>query len=238
MIQNTFFKGKQFCFPFLVLILMFLGDRAHAQSKELGGGLASFNYTGDLTRTYDITQQTLGLQFYYIRNYENGWSGKIALAAGNIKGNDRRPIDPLAEIRSASFKDFITEVSGQVNYEFLDFRTDKALVKFTPYLSVGAGFFLINRIEKNAEYSNVQLMIPFGGGIKYSINPLWTLNFEFSARKLFYDYLDNISEQDIQNKQNSDFQFGNWEDNDWYYFAGLSISYTFWNVNCPVPLRK
>ncbi len=238
MIQNTFFKGKHFCFPFLVLILTLSSLIVNAQSKEIGGGLASFNYTGDLTRTYDITQQTPGLQFYYIRNYQNGWSGKLALAAGTIKGSDKNPIDPLGEVRNASFRDFITEVSAQMNYDFLDFRTSKDLVKFSPYLSVGAGFFLINRVEKNAEYSDVQLMIPFGGGIKYSINPLWTLNFEFSARKLFYDYLDNISEEEIQNKQNSNYQFGNWEDNDWYYFAGLSISYTFWNVNCPVPLRK
>ncbi len=238
MIQNTFFRGKHFCFPFLVLICLLHGHLSQAQSKEIGGGLGSFNYTGDLTRTYDITQQTPGLQFYYIRNYQNGWSGKLALAAGTIKGNDRNPIDPFAEQRNASFRDFITEVSAQMNYDFLDFRTNKDLVKFSPYLSVGAGFFLVNRVEKNAEYSNVQLMIPFGGGIKYSISPLWTLNFEFSARKLFYDYLDNISEEEIQNKQNSNYQFGNWEDNDWYYFAGLSISYTFWNVNCPVPLSK
>ena len=238
MIRQTFTEGKLCCFPFLVFILCISCYNSFGQSKEIGGGIASFNYTGDLIRNYDITNQSLGAQIYYVKNYQRGWSGKLALAAGNIKGSDKNPIDPLAEARSASFKEFLTEISAQVNYDFLDFRSDKSLVKISPYVSVGAGFMLINRADKNAEYSDIQLMIPFGGGVKYRINPFWTLNFEFSARKLFYDYIDDVSEEQITDKRNSEFQFGNWEDNDWYYFAGLSISYTIWNVHCPVPLSK
>jgi hypothetical protein len=189
-------------------------------------------------RTYSVQNQSAAVNLFYIRNFNDGWSGKLNFAAGRIKGSDQNPIDTQAQIRSTSFQDFLTEISGQVTYEFLDFRTDKALVKFTPYLMAGAGFFLINRAEKNESYSDIQLMIPFGGGIKYSLSPLWTVNFEFSARKLFYDYLDNISRGEIVDKRNSDFQFGDWNDNDWYYYAGISISYTFWGVNCPVPLKK
>jgi hypothetical protein len=222
----------------LFIFLCFTFKNATAQSKEFGGGLASFNYTGDLIRSYSIANQSIAGNVYYVRNFKDGWSGKLNLTAGRIKGSDQDPIDPQAQIRNASFLDFLTEISGQVNYEFLDFRSGKSLVNFTPYLTVGAGFFLINRVEKNDSYSDIQLMIPFGGGVKYSLSPLWTLNFEFSARKLFYDYLDNISEQVITDKRNSDFQFGDWNDNDWYFFTGISLSYTFWGVDCPVPLKK
>ncbi|HET8859919.1 DUF6089 family protein [Marivirga sp.] len=223
---------------FFLIAVLGISSQTNAQSKEFGGGLASFNYTGDLIRNYSIQNQTFGINLFYVKNYQYGWSGKLNFAAGRIKGSDENPIDPQAAIRSASFQDFITEISGQATYEFLDFRNDKALVKFTPYLTVGAGFFLINRAEKTTDYSDIQLMIPFGGGVKYSLGPLWTLNFEFSARKLFYDYLDNISQEIITDKRNSNFQFGDWNDNDWYYFTGFSISYTFWGVNCPVPLKK
>lgn len=208
-----------------------------SQSKEFGGGIASFNYTGDLIRTYSVQNQSIGVNLFYARNFQEGWAGKLNFVAGRIKGSET-PIDPQAAVRNASFRDFITEISGQATYEFLDFRNNRALVKFTPYITAGAGFFLINRVEKNADYSDIQLMLPFGGGLKYSLGPLWTLNFEFSARKLFYDYLDNISVQEITDKRNSDFQFGDWNDNDWYYYTGLSISYTFWAVDCPVPLQK
>ena len=37
-------------------------------------------------------------------------------------------------------------------------------------------------LGENAEYSNVQLSIPFGGGIKYVINPKWYLAFELGIR--------------------------------------------------------
>lgn len=233
-----FQKGKHFSFPFLFVLISTLGHNALAQSKEFGGGIGSFNYTGDLIRSYSINNQSIAANLFYVRNFKNGWSGKLNFAAGRIKGSDQNPIDPQAAIRNAGFQDFITEISGQAIYEFLDFRSERSLVDFTPYLMVGTGFFLINRAEKNTSYSDIQLMIPFGGGVKYSLSPLWTLNFEFSARKLFYDYLDNISQQEITDKRNSDFQFGDWSDNDWYYFAGLTISYTFWGVDCPVPLKK
>jgi hypothetical protein len=238
MLNNPFIVTRYLIRTLILITILFCSHNSFAQSKEFGGGLASFNYTGDLIRTYSVQNQTLGLNLFYIKNYQNGWAGKLNFAAGRIKGSDQNPIDPQAQVRNASFQDFITEISGQATYEFLDFRNDKALVKFTPYLTAGAGFFLINRAEKNADYSDIQLMIPFGGGIKYSLGPLWTLNFEFSARKLFYDYLDNISIQEVTDKRNSDFQFGDWNDNDWYFFTGFSISYTFWGVNCPVPLKK
>jgi len=236
--KNPSIVSQCFYSIILISIFCFYSKESMAQSKEFGGGLASFNYTGDLIRTYSFPNQTLGVNLFYARNFDDGWGGKLNFAAGRIKGSDQNPIDPQAQIRNASFQDFITEISGQATYEFLDFRNEKSLVKFTPYLTAGAGFFLINRAEKNANYSDIQLMIPFGAGIKYSLGPLWTVNFEFSARKLFYDYLDNISMQEVTDKRNSDFQFGDWNDNDWYYFTGISISYTFWGVNCPVPLEK
>src|SRR5690554_5703144 len=199
---------------FLFTVFCFSSNNVLAQSKEIGGGLASFNYTGDLIRSYSVKNQSLGFNFFYIRTFKEGWAGKLNLSAGRIKGSDQTPIDSQAQMRNTSFQDFLTEISGQLHYDFLDFKSRNSLVNFTPYLTVGAGFFLINRADKNGSYSDVQLMIPFGGGVKYSLGPLWTVGLEFSARKLFYDYLDNISAQEVTDKRNSDFQFGNWEDND------------------------
>jgi len=237
MLINRFQKTS-----FLIFTLIFVVSsslRSYSQSKEFGGGISSFNYTGDLERSYNFANQTLGGHLFYSKTFRNGWSSKLMIAAGRIKGSDSpKPLDVLASNRDYSFNEFNTEVSFQVQYEFLDFRNDRAIADFTPYVGFGAGFFLINRAEKNATYSDIQLMLPLSVGIKYNFSPLWTIHLEFAGRKTFYDYLDNISEEEISDKRNSTLQFGNWNDNDWYYFAGLAISYTFWQVDCPVPLSK
>jgi len=84
--------------------------------------------------------------------------------------------------------------------------------------------------QKNAEYSNIQLAIPFGGGIKYVLNPKYYVAFEFGMRKTFFDYLDNISDG---NPQYKNYQYGNVFDNDNYFFAGFTLTYTFYDIPCP-----
>jgi hypothetical protein len=43
------------------------------------------------------------------------------------------------------------------------------------------------------EYSLTQIAIPFGGGIKFRISDRVTLAYEIGLRKLFTDYLDDVS---------------------------------------------
>jgi hypothetical protein len=84
--------------------------------------------------------------------------------------------------------------------------------------------------NKNAEYSNVQLAIPFGLGIKYIVNPKWYLSLELGIRKTFFDYLDNISDENTGIKN---YQYGNPFDNDNYFFFGISLTRTFYDIPCP-----
>jgi hypothetical protein len=74
-------------------------------------------------------------------------------------------------------------------------------------------------------------MIPFGVGFKYVLNPKWYVGIEFGMRKTFFDYLDNISGSDDRIKQG--YQFGNPNDNDHYYYLGLSLTRTFYSIPCP-----
>src|SRR5690606_22405478 len=121
---------------------------------------------------------------------------------GKIGASDtRKPIDPFAVTRAASFNLFLLEGSGTFEYHFLNWRDDKRKLRFTPYLFAGAALFGISGVQqKNAEYSNIQMAIPFGVGMKYVLNPKYYLAFEFGMRKTFFDYLDNISDGDLQYK--------------------------------------
>lgn len=84
--------------------------------------------------------------------------------------------------------------------------------------------------NKISEYSNVQGVIPFGVGFKYVLNPKWYMAIEIGARKTTFDYLDNVSDGDLTNKN---YQSGNPLDNDTYYFLGITLTRTFYTIPCP-----
>jgi hypothetical protein len=101
-------------------------------------------------------------------------------------------------------------------------------------------------------YNLTQLAIPFGGGIKYAISDKVQLGLEVGLRKLFTDYLDDVSgnyadEKDLLNGRGQEAvdisyrgderingtatyptkgtQRGSPKYKDYYYFTGLHLSF-------------
>jgi Domain of unknown function (DUF6089) len=203
-----------------------------SQRSEIGGGLGIFNYTGDLVRTYDLTTSRPAATIFYRSNISRVVSFRTSLTGGQLAASDKSdPLDALAVKRAASFNIFLLELSGAFEYHFLDWRDDKRRLRFTPYLFAGVGLFgIAGTPNKTAEYSNVQMSIPFGGGMKYVLNPKYYLSFEIGMRKTFFDYLDNVSGGDPSLKN---FQYGNANDYDNYFFTGITLTYTFYDIPCP-----
>jgi hypothetical protein len=219
------FKGLLFC-----ACILFGSLQVKAQRSEIGFGLGTFNYTGDLVRTYNFKYSKPAGTVFYRSNLSNVVSFRAGITAGKI-GAGETPIDAFAVQRSASFNLFLFEASTVLEYHFLNWRETKRFVRLSPYLFGGLGLFGISGVQqKNAEYSNINAAVPFGGGIKYVYNPKWYFGLEFGIRKTFFDYLDNISEGDRRFKN---YQYGNPNDNDNYYFLGISITRTFYDIPCP-----
>jgi hypothetical protein len=217
---------------FLVVGLMVMASAASAQKSEVGFGIGAFNYTGDLARSYNILNSRPAATLFYRSNVSKVVSLRAALTGGNIAASDSRPIDAFAEQRDASFSLFLMEASTVMEYHFMNWRDDKHMIRFTPYLFGGLAIFGISGTQnKPSEYSNVQGAIPFGLGIKYILNPKWYLALEVGARKTFFDHLDNVSAGTNQLVKN--YQYGNPYDNDAYYFVGVSITRTFYQIPCP-----
>jgi hypothetical protein len=202
-----------------------------SQRTEIGGGLGIFNYTGDLVSTFDLATSRPAATLFYRSNISRVISFRTSITGGQLAASDKNnPTDPFAVKRAASFDLFLLELSGGFEYHFLDWRDDKRKLRFTPYLFAGVGLFGISGTpNKNAEYSNIQLSIPFGGGMKYVLNPRYYVSFEFGVRKTFFDYLDNISGGNPSFKT---FQYGNPNDNDNYFFTGITLTYTFYDIPC------
>ncbi|MCD4790195.1 MAG: DUF6089 family protein [Bacteroidales bacterium] len=103
--------------------------------------------------------------------------------------------------------------------------------------------------EIRNEYSYYNLSFPFGIGIKYSFSKRIGITLEWGMRKTFTDYIDDVSKtyylpafdmepgdkyypdlvvSDPNINHQPMMQRGNSQTNDWYSFAGMTITY---NIN-------
>jgi len=213
------------------LFLLTLSFSLYGQRSEVGFGIGTFNYTGDLVRTYDFRNSRPAATAFYRSNFSNFTSFRAAVSGGQLAASDKRPLDAFAAQRNASFNIFLYEISAAVEYHFLNWREPRHLLRYSPYLFGGIALMgMSGHQTKPEEYSNIQGAIPFGVGMKYVLNPKWYVSLEFGVRKTFFDYLDNISEGRQSNKN---YQYGNPHTNDAYYMLGLSITHTFYDIPCP-----
>lgn len=107
------------------------------------------------------------------------------------------------------------------------------------------------------EYYTTTGSLAFGAGLKVDLNYEWSINVELSARKMFTDYLDDVStvypeENDLENLRGplsialSDRslptpekigepgrQRGNQQNNDSFAFLTVGIVYYFGDLKCP-----
>lgn len=214
------------------IIFLFAGMSASAQRSEFGFGIGTFNYTGELVRTYDFTFSKPAATVIYRSNLSKVVSFRASLTGGRLGASDsKKPIDSFAAQRAASFDIFLLEASIGMEYHFLNWRDNNYFLRFSPYAFAGLGLFGISGNDtKPEEYSNVQGVVPIGIGMKYIVNPKWYVALEMGMRKTFFDYLDNVSEGASSVKN---YQYGNPFDNDNYFFLGISVTRTFYNIPCP-----
>ena len=207
-------------------------DAQVRQRTEVGGGIGTFNYTGDLVRTYNPKFAKPAATIFYRYNFSHVVSLRTGLTFGKVGASDlENPLDAAAEARAASFNITLMELAPVFEYHFLDWKDAKRRIRYSPYLFAGAGLFVFSGNKNKPEgYSNVQMSIPFGGGFKYILNPHWYIGCEIGIRKTFFDYLDNVSDRVRPTKRPLD--FGNPYDKDNYFFVGLTLTRTFYEIPC------
>ncbi len=148
-----------------------------------------------------------------------GTFGQISGSDNALKGiNDVAAKGRLN--RNLNFRSNITEISSLLEIHPLNLfgdwssnETDQT--KLSPYLLAGIGYYSFNPQAKfgnvyvdlqplktegqgfvetgKKEYSLNQINIPMGAGVKYEVAPQINLRLEFLYRKLFTDYLDDVS---------------------------------------------
>ena len=256
----------------LSITLLLITTLSYGQfSLGLFGGIS--NYQGDLVDNHYVarfTKPALGLSLSY--DYNDRFTFTAAYTHAKVKGDDQYNTKEYLKLRNLSFESRISEASLTAEYNVFNLYT----TRWSPYLFAGVAVYHFNPYTFDSSnnkvylkplstegqglsgypevkpYSLTQLAIPMGGGVKYALTDRLQLGLQVGFRKLFTDYLDDVSRsyaaaEDLlaeKGQQAVDFAYrgdevaggdplyptkgaqrGGSREKDWYYFSGLILRF-------------
>ncbi|MCB0515220.1 MAG: DUF6089 family protein [Chitinophagales bacterium] len=198
-----------------LLLCLLLGTNIFAQENETGAWLGLSNYYGDLNTNASLKYVRPAGGVIYRHNFSDYIALRGGLSLGFIGFKDSANPRPFQQARNLSFTSHIVELSGQMEFSFMQFKPGDKNHYFTPYLTLGLAAFHFNpkatyqgdtyvladlgtEGQQNTDVSGVkpyrrlQMALPFGLGFKYWIKGPWTFGAEFGYRFAFTDYLDDV----------------------------------------------
>lgn len=194
----------------------------------------------------------------------------------SVSADDANSSNSFEQARNLNFTSDVIDGTFQFEFNFLPYIHGSRDEFFTPYLF--AGFSVYNfdpKTELNGEtyklrtfgtegqfrgeeYYSIGGALTYGGGVKFDLSYRWSINIELSSRKLFTDYIDDVSgnfpdfddlealrgEVAVQLSDRSitsegtqigaqGRQRGNGRQNDNYTTLGISLLYYFGSLPCP-----
>lgn len=216
-------------FNVLALLFFFTMD---AQIHEVGVFLGGSNYIGDVGLTTFIAPNEPALGILYKWNKNPRLSYRFSLTGAYISSNDLDSKEPGRNQRGYSFRNSIKEVSAGIEFNFFDFNLHETKTKVTPYVHSGLNYFRYPEFsivvgKNSSEKVNSSLAIPITLGVKSNVLPHFIIGVEVGTRYTFTDNLDGSNPKDENLTK-----FGNINNNDWYVFSGLTLTYTFGDKPC------
>lgn len=267
--MNMIFKS-----PIQIIILLLFGSSLIGQEGyELGGSIGITQYFGDLNTK--IVPNRLGpvLSLNARYNFDTRIALKSSLSLARIGANDDNSSNNFERLRNLDFHSNIVDMTILGEFNFYKYEHGSKDFTYTPYLAAGFSIFYHNPTsllqgEKYSlrklgtegqgigeEYNAISGAFTLGGGVKWDINRDWSLNFELTIRKLFTDYLDDVStvftdKQSLAARRGPEAaalsdrslddaiglagrQRGNSKSNDTYVFLSIGIMKYFGDIKCP-----
>lgn len=258
---------------FLSISIFLFVNGVHAQKFHFNLFGGATNYQGDLQdKRYTFDQAHLAGGFGISYDLTDHFSLRTGILFGKLSADDKYGRN---KSRNLNFTSNLTEVNLGVEY-FITPIADHAL---TPYVFAALGVYHFNPYTRDTSgdkfflpplstegqglvagkdyYKLTQFSIPFGGGVKLSLSENINVGLELGLRKLFTDYLDDVSSTYVdQNLLGTNrgakavelayrggelkggapypaagTQRASAAHKDWYYFTGLTISFGLGNGN-------
>jgi len=211
---------KQYIF-FLLFLLVFLNPDSRAQRLTdygLLGGVTYYN--GEINPTRQFYSPSPAFGGFFRVNINKRYAVRISGLYGKLKGSDNDfPERTLTDRAPETFSNTVMDFCGQLEFNFMPYITGESGFLNSVYVAGGLGYALFLG-------SSNSLTIPFGVGFKINLTKRLSTGAEWSFRKTFINDIDNIPNLLDHTLVNN---------NDWYSFFGLFISYKFvkFAADCP-----
>ena len=201
------------CLPFSIF-----AQSSIVQEGEFGIGLGAGHYFGDLNTRAHLNRPKLAAGIFFRKNFGNYIALRIAGNFAQLGYSDiYNTHNEFMHRRNLSFNTKVWELGLQGDFNFYRFMPGDPDFRFTPYVTFGASIFnydpyafldgqkyslrelategqgIDSSFRDRQPYSSMALAIPFGVGVKYSINDRINLGFEVVYRFTNTDYLDDVS---------------------------------------------
>ena len=197
---------------FLLCFILTSGISLQAQEGlEVGGWLGITNYFGDLNTNLRLNRigPAGGVGFRY--NFNERLAVKLSANMGEVEAYDSDSPNIYERARNLHFRSQVADTGLQMEFNFLPYNHGSQDENWTPYLFLGMGVSYFNPQAKmdgdwhelrplgtegqfkGEEYYTVSGGWVYGAGFKIDLSYEWSLNIDISARRLFSDYLDDVS---------------------------------------------
>lgn len=187
---------------------------------ELGVQAGVANYYGDLNTQFRINGIGPAFTGFWRGNYGYRFALKASLSYMQVSASDASSESMFQKQRNLSFHSSITDINAQIEFNFLKYVKNvyynEEGSRFTPYLSAGFGVFFFNpQADYNGKTYNLQPLgtegqtdqsytqigkynlhsfsINYGAGFKYHVRRNLSVGIDFTIRRAFTDYLDDVS---------------------------------------------
>ncbi len=205
----------------ILFLLLVIAKPYHAftQTYEIGVSGGTSYYLGDLNPTTHFHEPKPAFGLFGRYNVSNHISFRVNLKHGEISGTDEDTPYNINPHDDFTFSTSITELSMQGEVNFLPFIAGDKENRYSPYIFAGTGGFTFNSLDER-KYRRLSFLV--GMGFKFHLTNKFTGGIDWGVRNTATDQLDSAPGT------------GNPKINDWYSFAGLSLTLRFRDPSCAV----
>lgn len=201
----------------LCLPTVLLAQQEIRQEGEFGVGIGAAHYFGDLNTRAHLNRPKPAATAFFRKNFGNYIALRVGGSFAQVGYSDAYNKENLTmKQRNLSFNSNIWELAVQGDFNFYRFLPGDPNYRFSPYITLGAGLFNYDpyaylngekyylrtlgtegqgdtAYRDRKPYNTMAVSIPFGVGLKYSINDRINIGFEIVHRFTNTDYLDDVS---------------------------------------------